>query len=257
MPRNVGSRTDGRTDNGNRGIRDVLPGVTVDDVSEKVCVGIPGGGFPGKGGGYRQACGRENRQDISFHERLFLNGTMGKKVRRKAGLGTRIPCNGMRRDAAPRRDVRDGRARKTGARNASAHDAERGSDQPAGGARRLTYASRLPFAQRVASGYSTPSITAWKTRQTQIGLIHPASAGHGLNIQTGGSVLVWFTVPWSLELYEQTVARLWRQGQAAETVTVVRIVAEGTIDARVVKAVEDKAMSQDGLMKAVKAEVLP
>lgn len=98
-------------------------------------------------------------------------------------------------------------------------------------------------------------IEAWRSGKTRIGLIHPASAGHGLNIQAGGSVLVWFTVPWSLELYEQTVARLWRQGQTAETVTVVRIVADGTIDRRVVRAVEDKAMGQDALMEAVKAEV--
>ena len=98
-------------------------------------------------------------------------------------------------------------------------------------------------------------IESWRSGKVRIGLIHPASAGHGLNIQAGGSVLVWFTVPWSLELYEQTVARLWRQGQTAETVTVVRIVADGTIDRRVVRAVEDKAMGQDALMEAVKAEV--
>ena len=98
-------------------------------------------------------------------------------------------------------------------------------------------------------------IESWRSGKVRIGLIHPASAGHGLNIQAGGSVLVWFTVPWSLELYEQTVARLWRQGQTAETVTVVRIVADGTIDRRIVKAVEDKAMGQDALMEAVKAEV--
>ncbi len=98
-------------------------------------------------------------------------------------------------------------------------------------------------------------IESWRSGKVRIGLIHPASAGHGLNIQAGGSVLVWFTVPWSLELYEQTVARLWRQGQTEKTVTVVRIVADGTIDCRVVKAVENKAMGQDALMEAVKAEV--
>lgn len=99
------------------------------------------------------------------------------------------------------------------------------------------------------------AIAAWRNRRMQVGLVHPASAGHGLNIQAGGSVLVWFTVPWSLELYDQTVARLWRQGQEADVVTVVRIVADGTIDRRIVKAVEDKAMGQDALMEAVKAEV--
>lgn len=61
-------------------------------------------------------------------------------------------------------------------------------------------------------------------------LIHPASAGHGLNLQSGGNILIWFGLTWSLELYQQTVARLWRQGQSAETVVVQHIITAGTID---------------------------
>ena len=85
---------------------------------------------------------------------------------------------------------------------------------------------------------SSDGIRRWKTGEVQVGLIHPASCGHGLNIQSGGHIIVWTSLPWSLELYGQTVARLWRQGQEAGTVTVVRIVAEGTIDGRIARALE-------------------
>ena len=86
-------------------------------------------------------------------------------------------------------------------------------------------------------------------------LIHPASAGHGLNLQSGGSTLVWFGITWSLELYQQTVARLYRQGQSANTVVVQHIIAEGTIDERILRALKQKDKTQEALIAAVKAEV--
>ena len=86
-------------------------------------------------------------------------------------------------------------------------------------------------------------------------MIHSASAGHGLNLQSGGSTLVWFGLTWSLELYQQTIARLWRQGQTDETVVVIHIVTAGTIDERVLKALQSKDATQKRLIDAVKAEV--
>ena len=86
-------------------------------------------------------------------------------------------------------------------------------------------------------------------------LLHPASAGHGLNLQSGGSTLVWFGITWSLELYQQTVARLYRQGQTAKTVIVQHIIAEGTIDERILRALKKKDKTQAALIEAVKAEV--
>ena len=85
--------------------------------------------------------------------------------------------------------------------------------------------------------------------------IHPASAGHGLNLQDGGSTLVWFGLTWSLELYQQTNARLWRQGQSAETVVVQHIVTKGTIDERILKALSQKEGVQSALIEAVKADL--
>ena len=87
------------------------------------------------------------------------------------------------------------------------------------------------------------------------GTVHPASAGHGLNLQDGGSFLVWFGLTWSLELYQQTVARLWRQGQQSGTVVVQHIVTAGTIDEGVLDALEHKEATQSKLIAAVKAEV--
>lgn len=86
-------------------------------------------------------------------------------------------------------------------------------------------------------------------------LIHPASAGHGLNLQSGGSTIVWFGLTWSLELYQQTNARLWRQGQESDTVVVRHIITKGTIDERILKALEMKDTTQSALIDAVKAEL--
>ena len=83
-------------------------------------------------------------------------------------------------------------------------------------------------------------------------LIHPASAGHGLNLQEGGSTFVWFGLTWSLELYQQANARLWRQGQK-DTVVIQHIVAKNTIDERIMKALSEKDSTQSALIEAVKA----
>lgn len=97
-------------------------------------------------------------------------------------------------------------------------------------------------------------MTDWKAGRIRLGFIHPASAGHGLNLQSGGHILVWLTPTWSLELYEQTNGRLHRQGQE-HPVTIVRILATPTIDQRVVKALESKDVTQSALIAAVRAEL--
>jgi len=99
------------------------------------------------------------------------------------------------------------------------------------------------------------SIRKWNNKEIPVGLIHPASAGHGLNLQAGGSCIVWFGLTWSLELYQQTNARLWRQGQTAETVVVQHIVTKGTIDERILRALSLKDKSQSELIDAVKADL--
>ena len=97
-------------------------------------------------------------------------------------------------------------------------------------------------------------IADWNDGKIQIGLISPASAGHGLNIQKGGHILIWFSLIWSLEMYQQTNARLWRQGQT-EVVTAHHIVCKDTVDEDVIKALEHKDMTQQKLIAAVKAAV--
>jgi len=84
--------------------------------------------------------------------------------------------------------------------------------------------------------------------------MHPASAGHGLNLQTGGSTIVWFGLTWSLELYQQTNARLWRQGQQ-EVVTIHHIITANTIDEDVLSALKRKDTTQQNLIAAVKARL--
>ena len=101
---------------------------------------------------------------------------------------------------------------------------------------------------------SEDSICRWNAGKIPVALIHPASAGHGLNLQTGGSALVWFSLTWSLELYQQTIARLWRQGQK-ETVVVHHLVAKGTIDEHVMAALAKKDTGQEALLSAVKAKL--
>ncbi len=99
----------------------------------------------------------------------------------------------------------------------------------------------------------TPAeISDWNAGRIPVAVIHPASAGHGLNLQAGGSTLIWFGLTWSLELYLQTNARLWRQGQTAKTVVIHRIVAEGTVDELMLKALDRKERSQNSLIDAVR-----
>lgn len=101
---------------------------------------------------------------------------------------------------------------------------------------------------------SDADISDWNAGNIQVGLISPASAGHGLNIQKGGHMLIWFSLVWSLELYQQTNARLWRQGQK-DTVVIQHIVTAGTIDERVLKVIEQKSLDQNALIEAVRAEL--
>lgn len=98
-------------------------------------------------------------------------------------------------------------------------------------------------------------IADWNAGNIPIALIQPSSAGHGLNLQNGGSTIIWYTMPWSLELYQQTNARLWRQGQNADTVVIHHLVAEGTIDEDIMKVLENKDKTQAAMMRAVKARI--
>ncbi len=98
-------------------------------------------------------------------------------------------------------------------------------------------------------------IDDWNNGKIQLAAIHPASAGHGLNLQNGGSCLVWYSLTWSLELYQQTNARLWRQGQTSETVVIQHIITKNTIDERVMKALSAKDIQQSALIDAVRAEI--
>lgn len=97
-------------------------------------------------------------------------------------------------------------------------------------------------------------IAAWCAGEIPVGLIHPASAGHGLNLQSGGSTLVWFSLTWSLELYEQLNDRLWRQGQE-HTVVIHHIISDGTIDEDIMSALTRKDVGQNALRDAVRARL--
>lgn len=97
-------------------------------------------------------------------------------------------------------------------------------------------------------------IKQWNKGMIDLALIHPASAGHGLNLQSGGSTLVWFSLTWSLELYQQTNARLYRQGQK-DTVVIHHLITKNTIDEDIMKSLKRKDKTQESLMKAVKARI--
>jgi len=101
---------------------------------------------------------------------------------------------------------------------------------------------------------TSEDITFWNAGKLPVALIHPASAGHGLNIQSGGHILIWFGLTWSLELYQQTNARLWRQGQT-ETVIIQHIMVKQSIDEKVMKALSSKDASQERLIAAVRASI--
>lgn len=114
--------------------------------------------------------------------------------------------------------------------------------------------------QRILERFEAKSIDTsqdiddWNNGKIKVAIIHPASAGHGLNLQEGGSTIVWFGLTWSLELYQQMNARLWRQGQK-NVVVVHHIVAKGTHDEDVMKALEQKDIRQSDLIEAVKARI--
>jgi SNF2 family DNA or RNA helicase len=110
---------------------------------------------------------------------------------------------------------------------------------------------RLPEARILDT---EKDIEDWNKGVIPVGLAHPASAGHGLNLQAGGNIIVWFGLTWSLELYQQAVARLYRQGQE-RSVIVHHLVSENTIDEDVMKALESKDVTQEALLDAVKARI--
>jgi SNF2 family DNA or RNA helicase len=101
---------------------------------------------------------------------------------------------------------------------------------------------------------NSEDIESWNKGKVPIMLVHPASAGHGLNLQFGGNIIVWFGLTWSLELYQQANARLYRQGQQ-QSVVVNHIIAKGTIDEDVMRALENKEVGQEALLQAVKARL--
>lgn len=98
------------------------------------------------------------------------------------------------------------------------------------------------------------SIEQWNAGKIPMLLVHPASAGHGLNLQYGGNIVVWFGLSWSLELYQQANKRLHRNGQK-HTVVIHHLVAEGTIDEQVMEALSKKKVTQDDILEAVKAKI--
>ena len=111
---------------------------------------------------------------------------------------------------------------------------------------------RIKARFKVREIKSSKDIADWNDGKIPVAVIHPASAGHGLNLQVGGSTLIWFGLTWSLELYQQTNARLWRQGQKSATVVIHHIVAEDTIDELILKALHKKEKSQNALIDAVR-----
>lgn len=111
---------------------------------------------------------------------------------------------------------------------------------------------RFPQARKLEG---SAEIDAWNRGEIPILLAYPAGAGHGLNLQAGGNHIVWFGLTWSLELYQQANARIYRQGVKGERVTITHLVAEGTIDEDVMRVLDGKATRQDALLEAVKARV--
>lgn len=114
---------------------------------------------------------------------------------------------------------------------------------------------RFPQCRTLRKGSDgSKDIADWNAGKIDLLAVHPASAGHGLNMQDGGNIIVWFGLTWSLELYQQANARLYRQGQK-RSVIIHHLAAEGTIDDDVMDAIQNKAAGQDALMAAVKARV--
>ena len=101
---------------------------------------------------------------------------------------------------------------------------------------------------------TSKDIEDWNKGVIEVGLISPASAGHGLNLQEGGHILIWYSMIWSLEMYQQTNHRLDRQGQK-EVVSIHHIITKGTVDEEVMKALDQKDVTQEKLIAAVKANI--
>jgi len=114
---------------------------------------------------------------------------------------------------------------------------------------------RIQKRIKVREIQTSRDITDWNAGKIPVAVIHPASAGHGLNLQAGGSTMIWFGLTWSLELYMQANARLWRQGQKAKTVVIHHIITEGTIDEQIMRALRKKEKTQAALIEAVKAHL--
>jgi SNF2 family DNA or RNA helicase len=102
--------------------------------------------------------------------------------------------------------------------------------------------------------FGNDTMKRWNNKEIQVLLAHPASAGHGLNLQYGGNTVIWFGTDWSLELYQQANARLYRQGQS-RTVNVYHLITEKTIDEEVIKSLTSKSIGQESLMQAIKAKL--
>lgn len=101
---------------------------------------------------------------------------------------------------------------------------------------------------------NSEDIKKWNNGEIQVALLHPASAGHGLNLQYGGNIIVWFGLTWSLELYQQANARLHRQGQKG-IVIIHHLISKGTVDEDVMNALANKEVNQNMLLEAVKARL--
>lgn len=110
--------------------------------------------------------------------------------------------------------------------------------------------SKFRFARKLES---SADIEDWNNGRIQLLLAHPAGAGHGLNLQTGGHIVVWYGLTWSLELYQQANARLYRQGQQ-NTVVIHHLITENTCDERVYESLQGKANVQEDLLKSLKAK---
>ncbi len=116
-------------------------------------------------------------------------------------------------------------------------------------------AERMQESCTIATVESPEDVDRWNRGDIDLLLVHPASVGHGLNLQYGGSIIVWYTLPnWNLELYQQANARLHRQGQS-KPVRIYHIIAEGTIDEDVMRSLEKKDTTQKALIEALKAKV--
>jgi len=123
----------------------------------------------------------------------------------------------------------------------------------------LVYYSYISDKERIQQRFKNArildtekDIKDWNAGKIKLMIAHPASAGHGLNLQDGGSIIVWFGLPWSLELYLQANARLWRQGQK-QTVRIYHLLSEGTVDSRVLQVLRGKNIRQEELIASLKA----